>query len=282
MGNKPKNFIEASNHKKPLRARKIMGIPIGWMILIIGSFVTTGALIGIAFNFSIIQTTSVQTQGVYTPEMYFDGVVMDQAQYDAPSDIFSDGVLEAAEAESFSHTLMSPVTDGDWDVAWNVQEFMTWFHTPTDPSYGYVFNVTDQTGTNISYMTVMHGETKTIEFVHSLNSHFDQGAAPVGGIPFKLALHVYPYVMPPTATDDSFMVVWRTATPIYPLLNDVGSPLTITSVSAAPGGSIATIDPTGQFITYYKGSVNQETITYTICTGAPLYKMDTGTIILNS
>lgn len=205
---------------------------------------------------------------------------MDSAEYTAPSDVFSDGVLAAGEQESFSHSLMSPATDGDWDIAFNVEEFMPFVNMQgpeTDPSYGYMFNISNDTGVNITYMTVMHGETKTINFVHYLNSHYDQENAPVGGIPYKLDLHVYPYVAPPTAVDDTFIVTYHEDTIIYPLLNDVGG-LTIKSVDGVPSGSTAVISSDKTYITYYQGSENPETFSYIVSGSEPLFKEDTGGI----
>jgi len=250
-------------------------IGVAWKVLAIG--LVAASLIGLAFQFQIVQMPSIQTQGVTTPRLSFDGLPMTEAVYDAPSDTFSDGKLDAGETETFSHYFASPADDGDWDVAWNTQEFMTWFHTPSAPEFGYSFNTTDTTGTNISYVTVMHGDNKEVRFVHHLDSHFDQENAPADGIPYKLVFHVYPFVAPPTAVDDQFVTPWRTATVIYPLANDIGSGLYITAVSGVMGNSQATINQDGS-ITYFHDSTLGETFTYTVCSGAPLYKTDTAIV----
>lgn len=250
------------------------------IIKICAVFGTVAVLLGTTGSFLVTQQQDIVTEGAIAPSVFFDGTQLTGTTFDVPADSFSDGKLVYGETESFQHTISSPASDGDWEVMWNTYANMDWFDSPTSPYYGYYFNVTNTEGANISYMTVMHGETKTINFVHSLDRHFQATADP---IPFVLTLSVVPFVQPPEANPDVFTVQFQNTMSLTPLSNDVSHAddptLRIISVSACVNsGNTATISPDGQTISYHQGSTTGENLQYTIMDSGPMHKVATSTI----
>jgi hypothetical protein len=262
-----------AGHKKPHMYTKRLGklSPIG--IILAACFIVGAVLLGIQASYLVIKQQNIQTEGA-TFEVYWDGEQLTTSTYNAPEDQFTDNKLIPGETETFTHTVSSPITDGNWEFYWNNEADMTWFHTPLHEFYGYYFRTTDNANQDINNMVVMHGENKTIKFIHSLDTHFQYTANP---IPFKLQLHICPFVQAPEANDDNYGFPMGTTDVVLHVLEndlDYSGGLNITSTSQG------TISPDGQTILFVGHADLHTSLVYTITDNGPRHKTDTATVTL--
>jgi|WetSurSiteA1Bulk_404760.scaffolds.fasta_scaffold20528_5 hypothetical protein len=274
LENKPTTPNKHQRHKNRIIRWIGTGGTFAAILKICALFTVGAVLLGIAGSYLIIQQSAI-TLGGATLEVYWDDIQLTEASWTAPEDIMSEGILQPGETETFTHFVSSPITDGDWEVYWDPNQMQ--FTNPLDEFYGYYFSVTDQNDNPINDIVVMHGVTKTIKFVHSLDSHFQYTP---NQLPFRLDIHVSPYVPAPIANPESYGFGQGGTQDLYVLTNDISyaDPATLTIIASERG----TISPDGQYITLSLGPDTAYSFTYTIQDMGPRHKTAVGTVTVSS
>lgn len=171
---------EKTQKKRRWHSRKLLGMPVGMLIMTIGAVLVGAVLISGFTWFGAIVETDITTSGVEGSMFYIDDVlVTTQTGFDLGDDVT--GVMLAGDNSSFVHKFYSDPQDGNWSITIDTSDMSYFMDNPEHKYYGFYF-FTDQDNNEF---TVMAGETKNVTFYYVLDPEFQQ--LEVGdSIPFSI------------------------------------------------------------------------------------------------